>query len=71
MYGMFSGMGTFLYLGKSDTSSGEGALVYVEGFRICGGWMKGSFKWASPSMRTCDILRYLAAFFNIDAINYI
>lgn len=69
MYGMFSGMGTFLYLGKSDTSSGEGSLVSAGGLSICGGWMKGSFKWASPSIKTEDILRYLAAFFNIDAIN--
>lgn len=66
---MFSGMGTFLYLGKSDTSSGDGALVSAGGLSIWGGWMKGSFKWASPSIKTADILRYLAAFFNIDAIN--
>jgi len=27
MYGIFSGIGTFLYLGKSVISSGEGVLV--------------------------------------------
>lgn len=63
-------MGTFLYLGKLVISSGEGTLVYEEGFNICGGWMNGSFKWASPSTKIDDIVRYLAAFFNIDAIKF-
>jgi hypothetical protein len=61
-------MGTFLYLGKSVISSGEGVLVYWLGFNINGGWMNGSLRWAYPSMRTCDILLYLLAFFNIEAM---
>lgn len=68
---MDSGMGTVLYWGKSVTSSGEGALVYLGGWSICGGGMKGSLRWASPSTRMLDILLYLPAFLNIDAINYI
>jgi hypothetical protein len=44
IYGMLYGIGTFLYLGKSVTSSGWGYFVDDEGFNICGGWMNGSFK---------------------------
>jgi len=71
MYGMLSGIGTFLYLGKLDMSSGRATLVYAKGFNICGGWIKGSFKWAYPYIKISDILRYFAAFFNIYAINSI
>jgi hypothetical protein len=48
IYGMLYGIGTFLYLGKSVTSSGWGYFVDDEGFNICGGWINGSFKWAYP-----------------------
>ena len=37
MYGMLYGIGTFLYRGKSVTSSGLGYLPVNKGFNICGG----------------------------------
>ena len=48
MYGMLSGIGTFLYRGKSLTSSGWGDLWLAEGFNNCGGWMNGSLRCAYP-----------------------
>ena len=68
IYLRLSGIGTFLYLGKSLTSSGWETRSWVEGFRIWGGWMNGSFKCASPSIKAYEIILYLAAFLNIDAI---
>ena len=71
MYGIDYGIGTLLYWGKSVMSSGEGVFRSAGGCKICGGGIKGSFKCASPSIKTLDILWYLAAFLKIDAIIYI
>lgn len=62
------GMGTVLYWGKSVISSGFGVRFYAGGFKISGGVIKGSLRWASPQTRIVDTRLYFAAFFRMDAI---
>lgn len=50
------------------TSSGDGSLVVVGGFKIFGGGISGSLRCASPSTRTVPILLYLPAFLRMEAM---
>ncbi len=50
------------------TSSGDGSLVVVGGFKIFGGGISGSLRCASPSTSTVPILLYLPAFLRMEAM---
>jgi hypothetical protein len=71
LYGIDYGIGTESCWGKSVISSGDGSLLDVGGFKISGGVINGSFKCAYPSTSIVERFLYLAAFFNIWAINNI
>lgn len=67
-YGMDSGRGTVLYCGKSVMSSGDVLVLADGGFKITGGGINGSRRWASPSTSIVETFLYLAAFLSMLAI---
>lgn len=64
-------IGTVLYEGKSVTSSSFFSALGAGGFKIWGGGVKESLKWAYPSYLMGEILWYFNAFLRIADIGLI